>query len=80
MKKTAPTTRSLLDILTRNLDDTEEIGDKLELRFLDSLKFTQSSLDALASNLGNDQFKTLNAEMKQFGKNKIELFETQRRK
>ena len=56
MKKPAPTTRSLLDILTRNLDDTEEIEDKLELRFLDSLKFTQSSLDALASNLGKDQF------------------------
>ena len=51
----------------------EDGEDKLELRFLDSLKFTQSSLDALASNLGKDQFVTLNAEMKHLGKKKIEL-------
>ena len=37
----------------------EDDEDKLELRFLDSLKFTQSSLDSLASNLGKDQFKTM---------------------
>ncbi len=35
----------------------------IELRFLDSLKFTQSSLVKLVGNLGEDQFRTLEKEM-----------------
>ncbi len=36
---------------------------KLELRFIDSLKFTLKSLDSLVKTLGNDQFKTLTSPM-----------------
>jgi hypothetical protein len=35
----------------------------LEIRFLDSLKFTLSSLDSLVGNLDKDQFRTLEKEM-----------------
>ncbi len=48
----------------------EEKTNSIELRFLDSQKITQSSLDALASNLGKNQFVTLENEM---GKKNIEL-------
>ena len=36
---------------------------KLEIRFLDSLKFTLKSLDSLVQGLGSGQFKTLENEM-----------------
>ncbi len=36
---------------------------KLELRFIDSLKFTLKSLDSLVKTLGNDQFETLTSQM-----------------
>ncbi len=51
-------------------EDGEEYQDTIELRFLNSLKFTQSSLDKLAGNLREDQFKTLEKEM---GTKNIEL-------
>ena len=35
----------------------------LELRFIDSLKFTLKSLDSLAKTLGDDQFETLTSQM-----------------
>ena len=35
----------------------------LEMRFIDSLKFTLKSLDALVKTLGEDQFKTLTSQM-----------------
>ena len=41
----------------------EEEKLKLEMRFLDSLKFTLKSLDSLVKGLGSDQFKTLENEM-----------------
>ncbi len=43
--------------------DGKEYRNAIELRFLDSLKFTQSSLDKLAGNLRKDQFWTLEKEM-----------------
>ena len=36
---------------------------KLELRFIDSLKFTLKSLDSLVKTLGDDQFETLTSQM-----------------
>jgi hypothetical protein len=36
---------------------------KLELRFVDSLKFTLKSLDSLVKTLGNDLFETLTSQM-----------------
>ena len=44
----------------------KEIEKKLEIRFLDSLKFTLKSLDGLVKGLGPDQFKTL-----EMGTNKL---------
>ncbi len=44
-------------------EDGKEYRNAIELRFLDSLKFTQSSLDKLAENLREDQFKALEKEM-----------------
>ena len=35
----------------------------MELRFLDSVKFTLKSQDSLVSTLGDDQFKTLTNQM-----------------
>ena len=51
-----------------NLTDEECEKTKLkpktsEIRFLDSIKFTLKSLDALAKGLGQDQFKSLEKEM-----------------
>ena len=36
---------------------------KLELRFIDSLKFTLKSLDSLVKTLGDDQFETLTSQV-----------------
>ena len=43
--------------------DGKEIEKKLEIRFLDSLKFTLKLLDGLVKGLGPGQFKTLEREM-----------------
>ncbi len=45
------------------LDDGKEKTDCLEMRFLDSFKFTLKSLDSLVKTLGEDQFKTLTSQM-----------------
>ena len=44
-------------------DDGKEKTTYLEMRFIDSLKFTLKSLDALVKTLGEDQFKTLTSQM-----------------
>ncbi len=44
-------------------EDGRKFRKNIELRFLDSLKFMQSSLDKLAGNLREYQFKTLEKEM-----------------
>lgn len=49
-------------------EDGKKYEKKLEIRFLDSLKFTLKSLDNLVKGLGPDQFKTLEKEM---GTNKL---------
>ena len=50
------------DIKVYNYTDKETRDDvyiELEIRFIDGFKFMSSSLDNLASNLANDQFKNL---------------------
>ena len=44
-------------------DDGKEKTICLEIRFLDSLKFTLKSLDALVKTLGKDDFRTLTSQM-----------------
>ena len=44
-------------------DDGKEKTDCIEMRFLDSFKFTLKSLDSLAKTLGEDQFETLTSQM-----------------
>ena len=44
-------------------DDGKEKTDCLEMRFLDSFKFTLKSLDSLVKTLGEDQFETLTSQM-----------------
>ena len=44
-------------------DDGKEKTICLEMRFLDSLKFTLKSLDALVKTLGKDDFRTLTSQM-----------------
>ncbi len=44
-------------------DDGKEKTLCLEMRFIDSLKFTLKSLDSLAKTLGEDQFETLTSQM-----------------
>ena len=44
-------------------EDGKEHEKTLEIRFLDSFKFTLKALDSLAGNLKSDQFKTLENEM-----------------
>ena len=48
---------------TFKTDDGKEKSVYLELRFLDSLKFTIKSLDKLVRGLGKDQFGTLTSQM-----------------
>ena len=50
------------------LNLTDEEPGTLEIRFLDSIKFTLKSLDGLVKGLGPDQFKSLEKEM---GDNKL---------
>ncbi|CAB4019693.1 uncharacterized transposon-derived, partial [Paramuricea clavata] len=51
---------------TIELDDGEKTL-CLEMRFLDSYKFTLASLDSLANMLGEDEFKTLESQMEHSG-------------
>ena len=53
------------DVVMETAIDIEgkEYEEKLEIRFLDSLKFTLKSLDSLVKGLGPDQSKTLEREM-----------------
>ena len=55
--------RSITDKEGNKISFEEEKELKLEMRFLDSLKFTLKSLDSLVKGLGPDQFKTLENEM-----------------
>ncbi len=43
--------------------DTKEKTIHLEMRFMDSLKFTLTSLDSLVKTLGKDQFRILTNQM-----------------
>ncbi len=45
------------------LSDGKERTEHLEMRFLDSFKFTLKSLDSLVETLGEDQFETLTSQM-----------------
>ncbi len=45
------------------LDNGKEKTNCLEIRFLDSFKFTLKSLDSLVKTLGEDQFETLTSQM-----------------
>ncbi len=48
---------------TYTTDDGKEKEICLEMRFMDSLKFTLKSLDSLVKTLGKDQFGTLTNQM-----------------
>ena len=48
---------------TFTTNDGKEKTSYLEMRFLDSLKFTLKSLDSLVKTLGEDQFETLTSQM-----------------
>ncbi len=51
------------EIVQKPNGDYVEKEIKLELRFIDSLKFTLKSLDSLVKTLGSDQFETLTSQM-----------------
>ncbi len=51
------------EIIQKPNGDYIEKEIKLELRFIDSLKFTLKSLDSLVKTLGDDQFETLTSQM-----------------
>ncbi len=54
-------------------ENGNETQDKNEYRFLDSLKFTQSSLDKLVGNSSDDRLIILRREMKEYSEEQISL-------
>jgi hypothetical protein len=60
-----------METVTNDKGEEKEIC--LELRFLDSIKFTLKSLDSLVSTLGDDQFLTLCDQMTECSEAQLKL-------
>ncbi len=58
---------------TMNISTGKVTQDKIEYRFLDSMKFAQGSLDKLVGNLSDDQLRILRREMKGCSEEQISL-------